>query len=355
MVAWLMQVGGETARVWVVVLNWNGLNDTLECLQSLRRHDYRETDVVVVDNGSKAAEADELERSGLASSVLRMQENVGFAAGANIGIRHALSHGAEYVWLLNNDTVVEPGCLSRLVQAAEHDPAIGLLSPVVYDYAQPQTITFAGTVIDFDRLERRHLKSIADASAENDRGRLALWGTALLIKREVVERIGILDERYFAYVEDMDYSMRAVKGGYKTKLVPDAAAYHKEGQSLGGVTSPLREYLLARNFYLFWSSHLMGRRRRLYRTRYVSWVLARALAAGDNAVAACQNLNGAWDAFRGNWGSWERSRPMPAAVRKVVDRWVLRWHPNFWIRLLAGDVAGVMTEAWRRLFRTTDS
>lgn len=351
MVAWLMPAESRSPSVWVVVLNWNGLADTLDCLRSLHQHDYPNTQILVVDNGSKDSEADEIERGPWTSRVVRMPENVGFAAGCNIGIRHALTCGADYVWLLNNDTVVEADCLRSLVQAAEEDPTIGLLSPVVYDYARREVVMFAGTVIDFDRLERVHLRSIADSSAENERGSLALWGTALLIRRAVVERIGLLDERYFAYVEDMDYSIRAVEAGYSTRLVTVAAAYHKEGQALGGVASPLREYLLARNFYLFWGSHLTGKQRRLYRIRYISWVLARALAARDNPTVARQSLNGAWDALRGHWGSWERSRPMPWALRAVIERWILAWHPYFWIRLLGGDLSGVVGEACRRLFR----
>jgi hypothetical protein len=337
--------------VWVVILNWNGLPDTLECLASLRRQRYENTHVVVIDNGSQSHEADAIEASKLAELVLRSGKNIGFAAGSNVGIRYALEHGADYVWLLNNDTIVGPDCLSTLVGAGEAEDRVGLLSPVIYDYASPHDVKFTGTIIDFVRQERIHLTSVEDMAHRADITDLALWGTALLIKRGVVERVGLLDERYFAYVEDMDYSVRAVNGGFRTRVVRGAIVYHKEGQSLGGMRSPVREYLLARNFYLFWSTHLKGWRRCGYRTRYVSWVLGRALAARGKQIVADQSLSGGWNALCGRWGSWEQRRPMPEGLKEFVNRWVLGWHPYFWIRLLAGDVRGLSVEVLRRLFR----
>ena len=134
--------------VWVLVLNWNGAADTLDCLQSLKRLRYPNAAVVVVDNGSGAGEADGIEATGLACAVLRQPENRGYAAGCNAGIRHGLERGADYVWLLNNDTVVDPRCLDALVAAGEGDARVGLLSPVLYDYDAPHAIQFAGTVVD---------------------------------------------------------------------------------------------------------------------------------------------------------------------------------------------------------------
>jgi len=337
--------------VVVVILNWNGLADTLECLQSLDRQGYPNLSALVVDNGSRPPEPDQLKAQALTAHVILSPSNVGFAGGSNIGMRYALAQDADYVWLLNNDSVVGPGCLAELVAAGEADDRVGLLSPVVYDYASPHEIRFAGTVVDFRRLDRIHLTSVEDMLRRDDADRLALTGTALLVKRRVLERTGLLDERYFAYVEDTDYSTRAVRDGFTTRVVPTAVLYHKEGRALGGLQSPVREYLLVRNWYLFWSTHLVGWRRWGYRRRYVSWVLDRALAARLLPTVADQSLNGAWDALCGRWGSWEQRRPMPAVLKAFVQRWVLGWHPYFWIRLLAGDVRGLSSEAMRRVLR----
>jgi hypothetical protein len=122
-------------RVCAVVLNWNGLADTLECLKALRSQQYDDAQVMVVDNGSRSSEADEIEGSGLATAVVRNRENLSFAGGSNVGIRSALEHGADYIWLLNNDTRVDPDRLTTLVRTGEAEGRVGLLSPVIYDHA----------------------------------------------------------------------------------------------------------------------------------------------------------------------------------------------------------------------------
>jgi hypothetical protein len=348
-----ISTSGRAPRVVIVILNWNGLADTLACLESVGRQDYASLEVVVVDNGSRSPEADQLEASAPAARVIRSPTNVGYAAGCNIGMRYALARGADYVWLLNNDTLVEPDCLATLVAAGEADDRVGLLSPVVYAHGSSREIKFAGTIVDFGRQERIHLTSVDDMVQRNDAGHLALWGTALLIKRRVLERAGFLDERYFAYVEDTDYCIRAVRSGFMTRVVPGAVLYHKEGRSLGGLQSPIREYLLVRNWYLFWSTHLTGWRRWGFRRRYVAWVLARTVSAREqgNQALAEHSLSAGWDALRGHWGPWEQRGRLPEGLRRFLDRWVLGWHPYLWIRLLAGDLRGVSAEGLRRVLR----
>lgn len=342
--------------VWVVVLNWNGASDTLDCLQSLKRLRYPRLTTVVVDNGSAPAEADGIEASGLARAVLRQRENLGFAGGCNVGIRYALERGAAYVWLLNNDTVVDPLCLDALVAAGERDARIGLLSPVLYDYDAPDVIQFAGTVLDLPGQRSPTLTSLDDPRARGQEGRLGLWGTALLIKRRVVEAVGPLDERYFAYVEDMDYCVRALQAGFATRLVREASVYHRHGFALAGPDAHLREYLITRNDYLFWTTHLRGWPRWSYRMRYIPWVLRRWIDArlrDQPQVEACI-ASGGWDALRGHWGSWERRGRAPAALRAVA-RGVLGWRPYFWAMLLAGNFRGLVSETVGRLFSSRPS
>lgn len=343
-------------KVVVVILNWNGLADTLACLESVGRQQYAELEIVVIDNGSRAPEADQLETIALGAHVMRNPINLGYAAGNNIGMRHALARGADYVWLLNNDTLAEPDCLTTLVAAGEADVRVGLLSPIVYGFGPSREIKFAGTVVDFGRQERVHLTSVDEMAKRNQGGHLALTGTALLIKRRVLEKVGFLDERYFAYVEDTDYSIRAVRSGFMTRVVPGTVLYHKEGRSLGGLQSPVREYLLVRNWYLFWSTHLTGWRRWGYRRRYVSWVLARAVSAREqgNRALADQSLTAGWDALCGHWGPWEQRGRLPEGLRRFLDRWVFGWHPYLWIGLLAGDIRGVSAKGLRRVLRLRD-
>jgi GT2 family glycosyltransferase len=336
--------------VVVVLLNWNGLADTMECLSSLSCLRYQNKRVVVVDNGSHGQEATRIEASFPEISVIRNQKNLGYVGGNNVGIRHALAQGADYVWLLNNDTRLTADCLTELVAAGERQRHVGLLSPRIYDYAPPHEIQFAGSVLDW-RLEAQHiLTSPQDSEATSRLGPKLLWGTALLLKRQVVETIGLLDERFFAYHEDVDYCLRAASAGFETLVVGGASLYHKRGRSLGSEYSPVREYLLVRNWYLLWTTHLSGWRRWSYPRRYLAWVLSRVLHARSNKTADYA-LDGAWDALRGHWGSWETKGHMPDALRVFLVRGLLAWHPYFWIRLISGDLRGLLSEAVRRLLR----
>jgi GT2 family glycosyltransferase len=333
--------------VVVVVLNWNGLADTMECLQSLSRLGYQNKRVVVVDNASHGQEATSIEASFPEVTVIRNHMNLGYVGGNNVGIRHGLAQGADYVWLLNNDTTVTTDCLTELIAAAERHRHVGLLSPRIYDYAPPHEIQFAGSVLDW-RLETQCILTSSQGSETTNRfGPNLVWGTALLLKRQVAEVIGLLDERFFAYHEDIDYCLRAMSAGFEALVVGEASLYHKRGRSLG---SPVREYLLVRNWYLLWTTHLSGWRRWSYPRRYLAWVLSRVLHAPSNNVADYA-LDGAWDALRGHWGSWETKGHMPRVLRVFLVKGLLVWHPYFWIMLIGGDLTGVFSQVVRRLFR----
>lgn len=341
----------DVPAAWVVVLNWNGLAETLECLESLSRLRYGNVHAVVVDNGSTGPEAEAIAARFPAVEVLRNSTNLGYAGGNNVGIRHALRQGAQYIWLVNNDAVVEEESLSALIAAAEHQPTVGLLSPVVYDYTPARSIQFAGTIVDHAAETHYTLRSIDEARDAAKRGPLGLWGTALLLKRQVVEQIGLLDERYFAYHEDMDYCLRALARRFDTLVVPEAAVFHKDGRALGSPASPIKEYLMVRNWYLLWRSYLRGWRRHTYPSRYLAWVLGRALdarRAGNQALAE-HALDGAWDGLRGHTGSWHNRGRMPSWLRSFILNRLLAWHPYLWIMLLAGDLREVRRRALRRV------
>jgi hypothetical protein len=160
------------------------------------------------------------------------------------------------------------------------------------------------------------------------------------VKRQVVDSIGLLDERYFAYHEDLGYCLRATVAGFQTLVVPEAVLRHKSARSLGGEDSPVKEYLFVRNSYLLWSTHLTGWRRYTYPRRYLTWVLTRVVAArqaGKHAIAD-HGLDAAWDAFHGRWGSWEVRSQMPSALRLFLLNYLLAWHPYFWIMLEGTDL-----------------
>ena len=326
-------------KVFIVILNWNGISDTLECLRSLVQLTYPRWQVVVVDNGSHGDEAAVIEANFPAITVIRNRENLGYAGGNNVGMRHAVEHSADYIWLLNNDTVVAPDSLSELIAAGRKHTDVALLSPVIYHYENPQEIQFAGSTLEPDREEQTTLRSVEEARVAVRARPMTLWGTALLLKRDVIDAVGYLNEQYFAYHEDLDYCLRALAVGLGIWVEPAAAVFHKTGRTLGSEDSPLKEYLLVRNWYLFWRSYLRGRRRLSYPARYMGWVLNRALnwKRAGQAARAAHALDGAWDALHGRFGPLDSRGAMPHRLRRFLLDGLLSWHPYLWIRLLGGE------------------
>ncbi len=352
--------------VFVIVLNWNGLADTTECLRSLSLLEYQNKRVVVVDNGSNGAEAVKIETAFPLVTVIRNGKNLGYAGGNNVGIRYAVKNGADYIWLLNNDTKVPADCLTELVAAGEKRSRVGLLSPVIYSYAPPNAIEFAGAVLHEQAEEQSTLtldearEATSESDARHDRrpfSPILVWGTALLLKRRVADVVGLLDERYFAYHEDIDYCLRALTAGFETLIVPEAGLYHKRGRSLGSERSPIKEYLQVRNWYLLRTTRLSGWQRWTYPGKYLAWVLNRVLNAtqAQKDAAVDHALDGAWDALRGHWGSWETKGKMPKSLKAFLLKGLLAWHPYFSIMVIGGDLKGLWSQVVKRLLRNPAS
>jgi GT2 family glycosyltransferase len=332
--------------VFIVVLNWNGLSDTLECLEAVGRLDYPNRHVVVVDNGSTDGSADTIAARYPSATLIRHRENLGYTGGVNAGIEHAIQHGADYVWLLNNDAVVTPRSLTQLLTFAERHPRMGLLSPIIRYYDKPHDIQFAGTLVEEPPARVPHIQCLEAGALLT--GDIVLVGTALLIRSAVVTGIGLLDDRYFAYCEDWDYSLRARAAGFEVAVLPSAIVFHKSAGSLGH-DSPLKEYLMVRNRYLVWRSHLTGWQRRAYTSRYLAWALERvhsARGSGSEVVAGAA-LDGAWDAFHGRFGPRPAGSTMPSALKRALLT-LLSWHPLFWVMLLRGRFAAIIARSLRR-------
>ncbi len=220
-------------KVYIVVLNWNGKEDTIECLKSLEKIEYDNYKVVVVDNASTDDSVFEIERQFPKVEIIRNKKNLGFAGGNNIGIEFALENGADYVLLINNDTISCGNFLKELVKVGESDNRIGILGPKIYFYGEPKRIWFAGGKINWLKNEGTHV-----GFGEIDRGQYDsakevdyLTGCCLLIKKEVIGGIGALSEDYFLYYEDTDFSLRAKKAGYRCVYVPKSVIYHKVSRS----------------------------------------------------------------------------------------------------------------------------
>ncbi len=245
--------------VYVVTLAWNRRDDTLACLDSLA-HSTREFRAIVVDNGSTDGTPDVVCAAFPQVRVMVVGRNLGFAGGMNIGLRCALEAGAEHVLIVNNDTLIDPLLLDRLLAHAA--PDVGALSPLIYYASQPDVIWAAGSA-----RSRWTLEQVGDLRGRRDNGqwppvveRDFVPGCAMLFSSEALERVGLFDERFFFYYEDNDWCLRARRAGFRLLLVPQARLWHKVAASSGGSDSPGERYLMALGSVLFFRKHVHGLR-----------------------------------------------------------------------------------------------
>lgn len=239
-------------RVAIIVLNWNNYDDTKECLNSLNKITYPNYEVIVVDNGSTDGSGEKLKREFSQHVVLQNEKNLGFTGGNNVGMKYSLEHNADYVLLLNDDTVVDRDFLEPLVKVAESHESIGIVGPKVYYMDPPNLINFAGGTVNLWTGKVLHIgdKEIDKGQYDEVKEIDYQVGCAILIKKEVIENIGFLDDIFFILWEETDYCYRAKKYGYKVLHVPESKIWHKIARSIG-LGTPFSIYYSFRNQILF--------------------------------------------------------------------------------------------------------
>lgn len=248
--------------VYIVVLNWNGSEETIRCLSSLSALAYPNYRVLIVDNGSTDKSVEQLRGAFPEHEILQTGANLGYAGGNNAGICRALSQGADYVWILNNDTLIEPDALTILVETAKEHPGLVALSPkVVMPGSQASAgadlIWFYGCTMSRYTCDTTHT-SKAEPDAQEFSATIAtdyLCGCALLLSRQVLSCVGLLDARYFLYFEDTDWSIRARNHGVDLLVVGSAVVHHKPHTSTDKLPSHRTSFYSTRNRLLLASSH----------------------------------------------------------------------------------------------------
>ena len=310
-------------HITVVLLNWNGWRDTLACLGSLANLTYRNASVVVVDNASTDGSRAELigwmrrrtaagrrmfescvDDDGPVSLAhgdliyIQSATNGGFAAGNNQGIRFALARGTQYVWILNNDTEVEPDALTALFARVASDPAIGMCgSLLIYHDARHQVQAWGGVAFDRWRANGVHLahglrpEEVAGRSMTEDRLSYVV-GASMLVSAAMIREVGLMEERYFLYYEELDWAERA-RPRWQLAVAADSIVYHKEGGSIGTSSRSQRsvtsQYYLNRNLLLFYARFYkwllpiaVARvlREAMHRAKARQWALARTTMRG---------------------------------------------------------------------------
>lgn len=264
-------------RISVITVNYNGLHLTGALIDSLRRHLSVPVEIVVVDNGSAHDEAAELRRRYPGITVLRSDRNLGFAGGNNLGIRAATG---DYLLLLNNDTEITDDSLLNLCRTLDDDPAVGAVCPKIRFFAPPRNIQFAG----YTPLSRITLRNALIGFDTPDLGQFDTphdtpyaHGAAMMIRREVLEKAGPMSEVYFLYYEELDWSERIRRAGFRIAYDPRATVLHKESATTGQ-QSPLRTYYLTRNRLLY------ARRNRRGGVRLVSYAYQLGVALPKNIL-----------------------------------------------------------------------
>ena len=288
----------HNSRVSIIILNWNGWKDTIECLESLYQINYSNFDVIVVDNDShdeslekirnyasgninikseffeynysnKPIKILEYTRNEYENSkgeinffklpskrlfLIKNDANYGFAEGNNIGIRYAFNDlNPNYILLLNNDTVVDKDFLEEMVNIGEINTDIGIIGPKIYYYDEQNTIWCVGGKIDWKFARGLHvgINEVDNGQYNEMREFDYVSGSALLIKREVVDGIGLLDKQFFLYFEESDWALRASLKEYRSVYAPEAKVWHKVSKSGGGLSKETGLYYITRNRWLF--------------------------------------------------------------------------------------------------------
>jgi GT2 family glycosyltransferase len=216
--------------VVVIVLNWNGKDDTFACLRSLQRLGYGNFRVVVVDNGSEDGSESALRELFPELDILQTGANLGFAGGNNEGLRWALEHGADYALVLNNDTEVEAGLLDALVDRAESDPDIGIVgASIAYADRSDVLWAFGGGRFDVATGRVRHVQRAVDETTLASRGHVHFYvtGCTMLLRRRLLDEVGMFDTSYFHFCEDVDLCLRAEAAGFAVAVAPKARLVHK--------------------------------------------------------------------------------------------------------------------------------
>jgi GT2 family glycosyltransferase len=222
---------------WAVVLSWNGREDTLRCLDSLTRVRYPALGIVCVDNGSTDGSQRAVRERFPRVVLIEAGANLGYSGGNNLGLRHALEHGARWVALVNNDATVAPDVIDGFERAARDRPLAGILAGKVYFAEQPQMIWFAGQrvseLLGYSGRPRGYGRADGPRySRIQPTGRAV--GALMAISREAIEAVGLLDEDLFVYVEDVDWALRIRRAGFEVVLAPHARAWHRVSSSTGG-------------------------------------------------------------------------------------------------------------------------
>lgn len=297
-------------KVGIIVLNWNGWQDTIECLESLQHLTYPNYQITVVDNGSTDDSLSKIREEYPNVRLIKSRVNRGFTGGNNLGIEGALRDKSDYILLLNNDTIVDHRMLSNLVDELKRYPKAGVATPKIFFYdleGRKDILWSVGT-----QLRLTYGKTLMQGYGERDRGQYDQgkelpWasGCTMLVKASVFREVGYFDDDFFAAFEDVDFGIRARKAGFKILYVPKSMIWHKEARATGSLDSPVYIYYQVRNRLLFMKKHGKGIYWFFFVPHFCVSLLWRSvqLLINKNSFQSIFAIPlGIWDFLKGNLG-----------------------------------------------------
>jgi len=239
--------------VFIIILNHNGREDTIECLESIKAQTYRNYKICIIDNASTDGSKEYFKKYYSWVTLIENRANLGFAEANNIAIRQAMKTGFDNVLLVNNDTKLAPDMLSELIKPMKINSAIGIIGPKMYYYDKSNTLWFARGKMNWKTGVTSHIGGMKKDTGQYDEicDSDFISGCALLIHRNVISKIGLMDERYFYYQEDVDYCVKAIKAGFKSVVAPRAKLWHKVARTSGGSENPFGAFYKTRNKIIF--------------------------------------------------------------------------------------------------------
>lgn len=298
--------------ILVAVLTYNRLHDTIACLESLRRLEGPVAAILVLDSGSTDGTPEAVRRAFPEVQVWALGANRGYAAGNNVALRTAMAQGMEGAFLLNNDTLVDSGCLVTMLETARSAPRVGAVGPLVWAWPPGQGIWAMGGEIHWRRAYTAHREAGRPAPSRREPHPVDFVpGCAILLLREALEVVGGFDERYFLYWEETDWCVRARRAGFSVWVDPRAQIWHKAPLDPADL-SPAVLYYMTRNRLLFFWEHGRGVERWLAMAHAVHGAvrLARRLEGSERRAHAQAIWEGLHDFFRRRWGAWGEEVPM---------------------------------------------
>jgi GT2 family glycosyltransferase len=259
-------------KVSIVIVNWNGYHDTVECIESLENIQYDDFNIILIDNGSDSEEVLKLMSTNHRLKVILLRRNLGFALANNVGILVALESKSELILLLNNDTVVDPWFLSEMVRIAVGDRRIGILGPKIYYYNNRNKLWYAGGKLNLYLNHKTKGQNHKDDGQFDDIKQVDwISGACMLIRKSVVDKIGYLPKEYFLGWEDIDYCTNATKNGFKCVYVPRSHIWHKASASFK------HHGLSYRQIFLGFRNRVIMRYKYLSAPKFLLFVIAQFL------------------------------------------------------------------------------